>query len=115
MDARFDFSFIAWFIRSGRERGAPVVREHLVVRGVEERLVAAGPADAALEVVGDDELRHSAEEGKGADVRADPVRQALRPRRFGEGVGRRTEGGDEDLGDFNFARGRLMMGTVWPQ
>src|SRR5690606_1608754 len=41
--------------------------------------------------------RNAADVGEGALMRADPVRQRLRPSRFGERVARGAEHGDEDF------------------
>ena len=67
------------------------------VAAVDAGLVATGRGDARLEVVADHLTRDAAKEGEGVDVAANPVRQALRPARFGVGQVGGAEGGDEDL------------------
>jgi len=59
--------------------------------------VERGLGDAGLQIVADRLPRGAAEIGEGADMRADPVRQLLAPRRLGVGEARRAQGGDEYL------------------
>ena len=67
-------------LRGPRRHARPfVVRRHLGVGPVDRGLVEAGLGDAGLQVVGHDLRRHAAEPGQRPAVRADPVRQALRP------------------------------------
>jgi hypothetical protein len=70
----------------------------LLIGGVEIRLIAAGLGDTALEVVGDDQLRHSAEVLEATGVTHHPLLQALAPGRLGVGVVGSAEYGHEDLG-----------------
>lgn len=51
----------------------------------------------ARHITADQDLRCTAEKGEAAYVRAQPVRQFLRPGGLGEGVAGRAEDGDEDL------------------
>src|SRR5690606_12642809 len=81
------------------------------------RLVAMRLRNAALKVVDDDAFRNAADVGEGALMRADPVRQRLRPSRFGERVARGAEHGDEDFRFLDLAGApiddrRLLSGVV---
>lgn len=58
----------------------------------------------SLQIVRNDLRRHATEKGKGADMAADPVRQALGPCRLNISEVRRPKGRDEDLGRAHFAR-----------
>ncbi|BCO29927.1 hypothetical protein TspCOW1_00300 [Thiohalobacter sp. COW1] len=64
-------------------------------------------ADGAAQVVRDQQRRDPAEEGEGALVGGDPVRQPLRPGRLGVGVAGGAEHGDEDLRVADLAAGRV--------
>jgi len=64
---------------------------------LEARLVATGPGDATLELIADDDLGDTTEEGEGALVAADPVVDLLRARGLGVGVVGRTQHGHEEL------------------
>ena len=68
-----------------------------MVGRIQVRLVTMGAADAGAQIVRDQQFRTPAEEFEGAHVRADPIRQGLRPGRLGEGITRGPEHGDEDL------------------
>ena len=80
-------------------------------------LVAARDDDAALELVADDGGRDAADEGEGALMARDPVRDLLGAGRLGVGVVRGAEDGDEQLDRDPLARGgvderRLLAGVV---
>ena len=70
---------------------------HVGVGPVDHRLVERGFGDAGLQIVADRLPRGAAEIGEGADMRGDPVRQLLAPRRLGVGEAGGAEHGDEDL------------------
>ena len=70
---------------------------------VDHRLVEACPRNARLEIVADRLPRGSAEIRECANVRRDPVRQALRECRFRIGVVAGAEYGDKDLRGVHFA------------
>ena len=84
--ALFGLGFIAGFIRTRRQDGRLVVLGPLLVAGVDVRVVAAGAAHPAAQVVGDDERGDAAEVGHGAGVAAQPVGERLGPGGLGEGV-----------------------------
>ena len=73
------------------------MRGEILVGPVDAGLVAAGGGDPSLEIVADDQLRYTADEGERVDVGADPVRQALAPASLGIGVVRSPEHSDEDV------------------
>ena len=61
------------------------------------RIVERGMIDTGLQVVGYEQAWDAAEEAEHAHMRADPVRQGLRPGRFRIGVAGCAENADEDL------------------
>lgn len=83
---------------------------HVVVGRIDVGLVAAGLVHARLQIVGDQQVRRAAEEGEGADMGADPIRQALRPRGLGKGVVAGAKHGHKDLGLANLAAERVLDG-----
>jgi hypothetical protein len=95
--ADFDFRLIPRFRGSGRDYCAAIVSSHIQVGGVNVGLVAVRLGDAGLQVVRDQNLGHTAEEGEGVDVARDPVRQLLRGVRVEVVAG--AEHGDEELSD----------------
>ena len=70
---------------------------HRAVGSVDLGVVKRGLVDAALQVVGHQQLRRAAEEAEHAHMRAGPVRQLLRPGRLCVGEVRSAEHTDEDL------------------
>jgi hypothetical protein len=97
-DPRLNLGLIPGLAHPRRQHRHAVVAGQLLVAGIAIGLVAAGVADAALEVVGDQQLGDPAEELEAAHMGADPVPQALAPGRLDVGVTGRPEHGDEDLG-----------------
>src|SRR3954471_22452118 len=83
--------------RSRGQYADAVVRRHRAVGAVQLRIVERRLGDAALEVVRHQQSRHRPVEPEHPDMRANPVRQALRPARLGIGQVRRAEHADEDL------------------
>src|SRR5690606_38206928 len=71
------------------------------------RLVTMRVSDAGFEIVRDQHLGDTTEEGERPLMRTDPVRQALRPGGFGEGVVRGAEHRDKDLGSPRLAGLRI--------
>ena len=97
LDGDFDLRLVPGLRRPrGQDDGAVVLREFLV-GPLHARLVAARHDDAALELIGHDGLGDAAEELEGALVARDPVRDLLGARRFGVGVVRGAQHGDEEL------------------
>jgi hypothetical protein len=88
------------------------MRRHGAVGPVDLRVVERGLFDGALQIVGDDEPRQAAAEPEQAHMRADPVRQPLRPAGLRIGVVRSTEHGDEDLGRPHLAGDRIDDGDL---
>jgi hypothetical protein len=69
----------------------------LLIGPLQARLVPARNDDAALELIADQGGRDAADEGEGALVAGDPVRDLLGQGRLGVGVVRGAEDGDEQL------------------
>ena len=117
LHGHFDFRLVAWLRRArGQDDGAVVLRE-VVVGPLHARLVAARHDDAALELIGHDGLGDAAEELEGALVAGDPIRDLLGAGRFGVGVVRGAQHGDEELDRDHLAGGglddpRLLAGVV---
>ena len=65
--------FIARPVGAGRQDGDLIVLGPLLVAGIEVRIVATGRADAAAQVIGDDQGGATAEEGQGPAMAAQPV------------------------------------------
>ena len=97
LDADFDLGFVARTIRPRWDDGGAVMAGKVGIGAVDHRLVKASPGDAGLEIVAHRLPGSAAEIGECAHVRADPVRQALAQARFGVGVVRGAEHGDENL------------------
>ena len=96
-DAVFDRGLVAGLPRAGRDHHGPVVRRQLLIRSIDARLVAAGPRDGALQLVGDPEGGRAPEVFDHPGVGADPVGHLLGRRRLGVGVAARAEDGDEQI------------------
>ena len=107
LDAHLRFGFVAGLSWPGRDDGRAVMARQIGVGAVDPGFEEAGFVDAALEVVGHDDLRASTDEGQRPDMAADPVRQLLRPCRLGVGIVGSAEHGDEDLGLTNLAGCRV--------
>ena len=95
-DAGLGLGFVFRATGPGGENRRAVMSGQVAVRRVEFGLVVAGGGDAALEVVGDQQRRATADVFEGAHMAADPVRQTLAPGGFAVGVVGGTEDGDED-------------------
>jgi len=80
---------------------------HVAVRRVEFGIVEAGGGDAALQVVRDQQCRDTAQAFERSNMTANPVGQALAPRRFAVGIVGRAEHGNEDRRLPNFTRHRI--------
>jgi hypothetical protein len=110
--ARFDLGLVARAIRTRRQNADAVMRRHHGVAAIDLGIVERSLVHAALEIVGHDETRHAAEEAEHAHMRLDPVRQRLRPGRFGVGVIRGAQHCDEDLGVAHLAGRRIDDGDL---
>ena len=97
LDSDFDLGFVSRPANTGRQNGRAVMAGHVLVRAADPRLIATSGGDAGLEVVADDLARDAAHAGERVDVAADPIRQRLRPARFGVDEVRGAERGNEDL------------------
>ena len=88
----------------GQDHGAVVLGE-LLVGALHAGLVATREGDTALELVRHDGPRHPAEELEGALMAGNPVGDLLGAGRFGVGVVRGAEDGDEELDRDHLAGG----------
>ena len=95
--ADLDLGLVARPAHPRRQDRRAVVRRQVAVGRVDPRLIPVRSQHAGAQVVRHDLARHAAQEFQRAHVRADPVRQALRPARLGVGVVRRAQHGDEHL------------------
>ena len=98
LNADLHLRLVARLVRPRRDHRGAVVRRHVGVGAVDQRLVEAGPGDPGAQVVADDLPRHPADERQHVDVHGNPVRQRLRPDRFRKDVAGGPQHGDEDLG-----------------
>ena len=78
-DSGLDFRFIPRLFRTGREDADRIMRRHRAIGAVDLGIIERGLVDAALQVVGNQQLRRAAEKAEHAHMRAGPVRQLLRP------------------------------------
>ena len=90
--AGFDFRFVARLSRARRQDADAVMRRHRAIGSVDLGVVERRLVDAALEIVGNQQLRHAAEEAEHAHMRPGPVRQlsASRSPRHRSGSRRRA-------------------------
>src|ERR1700733_139151 len=93
----FNFRLIPWTIWTRRQNGDAIVRCHHGVAAIDFGIVERGLVHAALEIIWNNKTRYAIEEAEHAHMRADPVRQRLRPARFRIGVIGSAKHGDEDL------------------
>ena len=96
-DSGFDFRLIPGLFWARWKNADGIMRRHRAVGSVDLGIVKRGLVDAALQIVGNQQLRRAAEEAEHAHMRAGPVRQLLRPGRLGVGEVRGAEHADEDL------------------
>ena len=95
--ALLGLGLVPGFTRAARQDGHLVVLGPLLVAGVDIRVVAAGFADPAAQVIGDNERGDAAEEGHGPGMAAQPVRERLGPGGLGKGVIGGAEDGNKEL------------------
>ena len=93
----FDLRLVARPPRPGRQNGGAIVRRHVGIGAVDLRIVEAGLDHRRLGVVGNHQLRHSADRCESARMRSDPIGKALRPGRLRIGEARCPQHRDEDL------------------
>ena len=92
-----DFRFIARATWACRQDGGVVMGRHVGIGPVDLRLVEAGLDHRDLGIVRHQEMGHAADSREGLDVSVDPVGEALRQGRAGEGEAGGAEHRDEDL------------------
>ena len=102
--ARFDLGLVARLVGSRRNHAHAVVHGHLLIRGVQVGIVAAGFRHAGLGVVGHHQLRNALIELESPHVCADPACQLLVAGGLGVGVGAGSQYRDEQM--------RLLHGTA---
>jgi hypothetical protein len=98
LDSDLDLGLVSRFARAGRDDGAAVVGGKIGIGAVELRLVSMRPIDCRLQVVGNQDRGHPAEELERPDVRGAPVRQFLRRQCFRVCVARGTQDSEKELG-----------------
>ena len=106
-DAGFDRRLVTRLSRPRRQHADAVVRGHRGVGAVQLGVVERGLVDAALEIVRHQKTWRGPIEPKHADVRANPVRQGLRPGCLGIGQVRCAQHGDENLRHAHFTGERV--------
>ena len=106
-DAGFDFGFVSRLVGPRRKDSHRIMRRHRAIGPVDLGVVERGFVDAALQIVGNQQLRHAAEEAEHAHMRAGPVRQLLRPGRLGISEVRSAEHANEYLRLMDFAGRRI--------
>ena len=79
-DPGLDLGLVARLSRPRRQDADAVMGRHHAVAAVDLGVVERGLVDPALQIVGNDQARHAAEEAEQAHVRADPVGQRLASR-----------------------------------
>ena len=86
----FYFRFVPGTERACWDDDAAIMPCELLVRALQDRLVAIGFGDADLGVIGDEDRRRAPRGRQRPDVRSQPVRERLRAGRFRVGVVART-------------------------
>src|SRR3984957_2235313 len=103
-DSSLDLGLVSWLVRPRRKDSNRVVRRHRAIGSVDLWIVERGFVDAALQIVGNQQLRRAAEEAEHANVRAGPIRQLLRPRSLGISQVRSAENSNKYLSLMDLAR-----------
>ena len=97
LNADLDLGLVAGGAHTRGDHGDAVMGGQVLIGRIEVGLVAMSSGDAAFEIIRHYDVGYAAEELEGPGVGADPIRQRLRPRRFGIGVVGGAQHGDEDL------------------
>ena len=97
LNTDLDLCLVARLVWTRRHDRGAVVRRHVGVGAIDQRLVEAGARDPGLQVVADDLPRHAAEERQQVHMYSDPVRQRLAPDRLGVDETGGAQDRDEDL------------------
>ena len=92
---RFDLGLVTWLVGPRRNHAHAVVHGHLLIGGVQVRIVAAGSRHSGLGVIWDDQLRNTLIELEGPHMCADPACQLLVTSGLGVGVGAGSKHCDE--------------------
>ena len=103
----FHLGLVARVADPGRHHREAVVVSQFLVARVDLRIVAVRPLHSGAQVVRHQHLRRAAEKLEHAPVRAEPVRQALRPARLPIGQVGRAQRADEHLRLANLAAARV--------
>lgn len=69
----FDLGLVPGLVGTGRQNADAVMQGHFLISGVEVGFLTASAADASLRVIGNDQLRNSAQKFKGTDVGGKPI------------------------------------------
>jgi hypothetical protein len=107
LNADFNLGLVPGRHRSRRQDRGAVVATELSGGALHGRVVATRLDHSALELVGDDRVRHAAKERERAGDTRYEVRDLLRPRCFRVGVVARAENSDEQLDLDDFASDRV--------
>jgi hypothetical protein len=108
-DSGLDFRLVPRPPRPRREDSDGVMRRHRAIGAVDLGVIEGSLVDAALQIVGNQQLRRAAEKAEHAHMRAGPVRQLLRPGRLGISEVRGAEHADENLRLADFAAQRISV------
>jgi hypothetical protein len=93
----FDLGLILGFCHPGRDNDGSVMLCQFPIGSIEIRFVTAGTCHRRLQVVGDKDLRDSAEELKGMDMGLNPGGKSLREGRLCESIIAGSQGGHKNL------------------
>ena len=74
LDPGLYLRFVFWFSDTGGNDRGPIVNRQLLIGAIDAWLIAAGLGNTGEEIVGDQDLGHTANELKSPDMGADPVR-----------------------------------------
>ena len=77
LHGHFDLGLVAGLAHPRGDDGDAVVVGHVLISGVQIRFVTVGGGDSGFEVVGHEDVGHTAEEGKRTGVCTDPIGQRL--------------------------------------
>jgi hypothetical protein len=94
-NARLDFRLISGLVRARGHDAYAIVHRHLLIRGVQVGIIAAGSCDARFGVIGNNERRHTAAKLKSVDVSLNPRFHLLIASRLGVRIGTGPQDSDE--------------------
>jgi hypothetical protein len=92
-----DFGFVSRTPRPRRQNGGVVMRRHVGIGAIDQRVIETGLDDRGLGVVRHQKVRRATDRPEGLHMGINPIDERLRPGRSRIGKARRAEHGDEDL------------------